>query len=241
MLPHLKNGWMLPETFPAVKAVYFDLDNTLIDRDTAFRHALPGWLHARVPGLPETQHAAHIAQILMHDGSGRTDRAVFCTWMQSTYSLYGMTVSDIANDLAATIAAYIGRDDAVIRLLALLQQSYRIGVISNGQGKTQRTKLLRAGLDTIFPPESIYIGGECGYEKPDRRIFDLALHDLGLPAGEVLFVGDHPVNDVAGAHAAGMKTCWVNPVSSASGLVPPPDRVVASVNELFSVLHICQV
>lgn len=230
---------MLPELFHTVKAIYFDLDNTLIDRDAAFDQALPGWLRARVPDLPESQYATHIPQILARDSSGHLDRVTFCTWLQSTYGLAG-TTGDIANDLAAAIAACITRNEAVVYFLASLRRSYRTGLISNGQGGTQRAKLVAAGLSGSFLPDTIYIGGECGYEKPDRRIFDLVVHNLGLAARDILFIGDHPLNDVAGAHAVGMKTCWVSHSLPASVLSTPPDMTVVSIDKLVNLSPVCQ-
>ncbi|MBT1710701.1 HAD family hydrolase [Fulvivirgaceae bacterium PWU5] len=230
---------MLPELFHTVKAIYFDLDNTLIDRDTALGQALPGWLRARVPDLPESQYATHIPQILTRDNSGHLDRVTFCSGLQSTYGLAG-TTGDIANDLAAAIAACITRNEAVVYFLASLRRSYRTGLISNGQGGTQRAKLVAAGLSGSFLPDTIYIGGECGYEKPERRIFDLVVHNLGLAAHDILFIGDHPLNDVAGAQAVGMKTCWVSHSLPASVLSTPPDMTLVSIDKLFTLSPVCQ-
>jgi putative hydrolase of the HAD superfamily len=231
---------MQPELFHAVKAVYFDLDNTLIDRDTAFHRALPGWLRAYVPGLLETQYARHIPQIVAMDNSGHLDRLTFCTWLQRTYSIAAITPQEIANELAAAIARQITYNEPVVHFLASMRRSFRTGLISNGQGRTQRAKLAAAGLGDSFQPETIYIGGERGYEKPDRRIFDLVVQDLGLAASEILFIGDHPVNDVAGANAVGMRTCWVRGAMPASVLSTRPDMVVSSIEELFNLSAICR-
>lgn len=51
---------------------------------------------------------------------------------------------------------------------------------------------------------------EFGKAKPDRAIFHHACERLGLPADEVLHVGDDPLLDVAGARDAGMRTAWIN-------------------------------
>jgi putative hydrolase of the HAD superfamily len=231
---------MLPELFHTVKAIYFDLDNTLIDRDAALRRALPGWLHVHAPTLPETQYDAHISQILAKDNSGHLDRVTFCSWLQGTYSIVDTTPGDIANDLAAAIAQCVTRNEAVVYFLAALRRSYRIGLISNGQGRTQRAKLVAAGLSASFLPETIYIGGECGYEKPDRRIFDLVVRHIGLAPGDILFIGDHPINDIAGAHAVGMKTCWVSHSLPASVLSTRADMTVVSIDKLFNLSRVCQ-
>ncbi|MHB8635622.1 MAG: HAD family hydrolase [Fimbriimonadaceae bacterium] len=49
-----------------------------------------------------------------------------------------------------------------------------------------------------------------GHEKPDRRIFDHATICLGLSAGEVLHVGDDPIDDLQGAREAGLRAVLID-------------------------------
>jgi FMN phosphatase YigB (HAD superfamily) len=64
--------------------------------------------------------------------------------------------------------------------------------------------------NTLFPLESIFVSGEIGAEKPMPRIFEAVLEATGAKAESALFVGDHAINDIHGAAAAGMMTCWVS-------------------------------
>jgi HAD superfamily hydrolase (TIGR01458 family) len=72
--------------------------------------------------------------------------------------------------------------------------------------------------------------------KPAREFYDLALADLGLPAGDVVMIGDNVENDLIGAAAAGCRTCIVRGTAfreDALAASPvPPDVVVDSVGEL---------
>lgn len=75
----------------------------------------------------------------------------------------------------------------------------RTGLLSNSWGFSYDRTL----LDELFDP--IVISGEVGMRKPEKRIFDLAVERLGLPASDVVFVDDAEPN-LVGARAAGLRT-----------------------------------
>lgn len=72
--------------------------------------------------------------------------------------------------------------------------------------------------------------------KPSRSFYELALADLGLPAREVLMIGDNVENDCIGAAAAGCRTCVVRGAAfreaALAAATVPADLVVDSVGEL---------
>ena len=77
-----------------------------------------------------------------------------------------------------------------------------------------------------------------GVPKPDPGIFHAACARLGLAPHEVLHVGDHPHIDVAGAAAAGLRTCWIDRGDHAwpDGL-PTADIRITSLAELADMLE----
>jgi putative hydrolase of the HAD superfamily len=87
-------------------------------------------------------------------------------------------------------------------ILERLGRRYRIGVISNADGKIAEV-LASAGIADCFP--SITDSGLVGYEKPHPAIFEAALRDLGASADESLYVGDGYSIDYLGATNAGMQ------------------------------------
>ncbi len=80
---------------------------------------------------------------------------------------------------------------------------YTIGLVSNGNGYPERS-----GLAGRF--DFVVFSQECGFEKPDPRIFDVALRQAGCTAGEMLHVGDSLGDDVRGAENAGVRSAWLN-------------------------------
>ena len=94
-------------------------------------------------------------------------------------------------------------DDVLPALEALKRKGIKLALISNWDDRLR--PLLRAsGLDRHF--DVTIISTEVGVHKPDRRIFEAALSQLNVPAGQALHIGDALREDVEGARAAGMRT-----------------------------------
>jgi len=86
-------------------------------------------------------------------------------------------------------------------LLGKLQSRYRLAVISNSDGRAEAKTIqyrLREHLEFVIDSQLV------GVEKPDKKIFDLALDKLQLPASECVYVGDIYSIDVVGATGAGL-------------------------------------
>lgn len=77
--------------------------------------------------------------------------------------------------------------------------------------------------------------GDLRLRKPHPRLFAAGISSLGeeVPPERVLFVGDDPERDIAGARAAGLRTCWISGGRSWPAGLEPPERVVADVVELL--------
>lgn len=95
--------------------------------------------------------------------------------------------------------------------LDALRSRYRLGVVSNANG-TVKHLFRRLGLADYF--ETIVDSGEAGVEKPDVRIFQLALRDLNVDPTSAVYVGDLFKIDVLGARAAGMRAVLIDPDGS---------------------------
>ena len=106
-----------------------------------------------------------------------------------------------------------GVEDA---LKAFKSAGLRLSVVSNANG-TVRALLDRLGLLQFF--EVVVDSAEEGVEKPEPRIFQIALERTGAEAGEALHVGDIYNVDVVGARAAGLRVALVDE----AGLYPDAD------------------
>ncbi|HYR11967.1 MAG TPA: HAD family hydrolase, partial [Longimicrobium sp.] len=101
------------------------------------------------------------------------------------------------------------RDRTVETLEELRRRGYRLGVISNADGRAEQA-LDAVGLRGHF--ELIVDSGLVGIDKPDPRIFHHALELMGVAPEEAVYVGDIYEIDVQGARAAGMRAILIDPL-----------------------------
>ena len=94
----------------------------------------------------------------------------------------------------------------VKEVLAELSPRYRLAALSDAQSIWAWPEMNAVGLDGIFDP--VIISSDFGFRKPDRRLFEVTLAGLGLPADRALFVGNDMYRDIYGAQACGMKTVF---------------------------------
>lgn len=92
-------------------------------------------------------------------------------------------------------------DGAVETVRALREAGHRVGVVSNAEGRVEQD-LRAAGFDGLL--ETVVDSHVVGVEKPDPKIFAIALERLGADASSAVFLGDVPAVDVEGARAAGI-------------------------------------
>jgi len=124
-------------------------------------------------------------------------------------TLYGVTPDDavLADLLRVRYEAFLSviqPIDGVPALLEKLRGRYRLGFLSNyPDGSAVRESIARSGIAAYF--DSIVVSGDLGYCKPHPIVFAKLLEGLGLPAREVVYVGDNWLADVQGARRIGMK------------------------------------
>lgn len=121
---------------------------------------------------------------------------------------------------------------AIDTLRRLGEAGVRLGLLSNGDGPSQRGKIERFALDEFF--DHIQIEGEFGIGKPDARAFRNALASLGVECDDAWMVGDNLEADILGAQEAGIHAVWVD--SAGDGLPEDtpvrPDRIIGALSDL---------
>src|SRR5262249_51308558 len=112
-----------------------------------------------------------------------------------------------------------------------------VGVLTDGMAAVQRRKLRALGLDRRVP--CIVVSDDYGLDcwKPSPVPYRAALEQLGVAAGQAVYVGDNPAKDFIGARALGIATVRVRrPVGDHSGTVldaaHEADVTIASLDEL---------
>jgi putative hydrolase of the HAD superfamily len=190
-----------------VRAVFFDLDGTLYDRDLAIRSTLVEQFSHFRDSLNGISRSAFVDRLLELDAHGHANQGRIYDQAAREWQL------DVhfAKELGRHFRSHYHRHcrlagDALSTLQALRQGGKILGVITNGPVQLQEKTLSCLGLDRCF--DLVVISEREGVRKPDPAIFARALERSGVRSGEAVYVGDHPEVDVAGACTAGLIAIW---------------------------------
>ncbi|WP_042379310.1 HAD family hydrolase [Streptacidiphilus melanogenes] len=218
----------------------FDLDNTLIDRNQAFRGWAQRFLRARALPLED------LGWLSTLDCGGYFPREAL---MRATVARYGLHVSleKLLDDYAETMIELIDcPEEHRTALRKARAAGWTLGIVSNGSTKQQRAKIERTGLDDLV--DGWIISEEADCEKPDPLIFRLAadrcrrspaLTDEADWTRSTWMVGDHAPADIAGAAVAGLRSVWLDhgrpwpeldyrPTLTATGIPEAVDEVLSA-------------
>lgn len=190
-----------------IEAILFDLDGTLLDRRATFRRHLDLQL-ARHPGVFRPQEASHyVARLLELDENGFLDRERFYASAEAEFNLAPGSAAVLKDDFEAHFPEEcIPLPNVHETLRELRTMNIALGLITNGRGLIQGRKIRRLGLSSAF--DVVVISDDFGYRKPDPRIFEHAVTQLGMPSAGAAYVGDNPEPDVTGAKLAGLHAIW---------------------------------
>jgi len=204
-----------------VKAVLFDLDDTLFDHRGCARDALAAvqGCHDRFRSMPfdalERAHAGFLEELHAQVMLGRMP--LEAARIERFRRLLAAMDVPSSEGLAARIAityrdTYRTARRAVAgapALLAAIKPFARIAIVSNNLLEEQQEKLRTCGLDGFV--DALVVSEEAGTSKPDPTIFRVALDRLHAWPGNAVMVGDSWAADVVGARRAGIRAIWFNP------------------------------
>lgn len=110
-----------------------------------------------------------------------------------------------------------------------------LAVVSNGVEYVQSGRLKASGLEEYM--DGVFISERVGAEKPNRRIFDTALRQLGVEnTKSVLVVGDSLNADIKGGKNAGLATCWANFTNDEDAEPQVADYTIHNWQQLFKIV-----
>jgi len=204
--------------------IFFDLDATLLDHETAVRGGLANLREAFGPAIPwdQDQFFAHwetVAEKYLPFSLTGKQLSFADQRRMRIKEIFGADLSTEEADRRFQIyldgysTHWTLYPDALPCLQAL--QDYRLGMITNGDGPQQRAKLATLGISGLF--STVIISREVGFAKPDREIFELAAKAAGVALDRCMYVGDRLDTDAQAAARAGMKGVWLNRVDGRRG------------------------
>jgi len=221
-----------------ILAITFDLDDTLWAIDPVIERAeqrMHAWLAEHYPRLPERYSPADLRALrdgivdtrpeLAHDLSALRRESLA---LAAQHCGYGREAADGAFAVMWQARNEVELFADVLPVLTELSGRLTLGGLTNGNAD-----IVRIGLHGLL--RFCITAREVGVAKPHPAIFDAASAAAGVPASQVLHVGDDPQRDVHGARAAGMRTVWVNRDGHTWPGGPPAD---AEITDLFGLLEL---
>lgn len=189
-----------------IKAIIFDLDNTLIDRQKAFKEMLERKFHILFDDEELIQKM--INDILKWDNNGTVERInVFKKWAE-VYHITKITPEQLDKEWSNESGSVAFLFDDVRDTLKELKKKYKIAVLTNGNASSQRRKLNTINIYDLL--DYSLVSSEYGVRKPDKKIFEYTAKQLDLKTEECSYVGDNYKIDILGSRNAGMLPVFIS-------------------------------
>nr|BFE85225.1 HAD family hydrolase [Planobispora longispora] len=211
------------------RLVLFDLDNTLVNLDEAFREWVAEFVEEHGLG------SEAVDWLFALDREGYPHREVFFGVVREHF-----TLSESAEELWGRYRRRMPylvrcRPEVMDGLLRLRAAGWKVGIVTNGTADNQLGKIQRTGLAEAV--DAYALSGLEGIRKPDVGLFEIAARRCGMSLGAGgWMVGDHLVADIGGGRAAGLRTVWIDR-GTWPGQEHEADHVVTDVLQAMEILH----
>lgn len=215
-----------------IKAVIFDLDDTLISEKEYVRS---GFRQVAINISKEYNLDIDKVYELLLDTFEEDSKNVFNRVFDK------LNISYEIDDIKKLVEIYRGHkpeiklyDDAKYILDTLYKKGIKLGMITDGYKITQRNKLEVLNIENYF--EYIVVTDELGREfwKPHSRPYEIMKDKLDLDYDEMVYVGDNVSKDFVTANKLGMNTIFINRIDGVYSGIEMDDEYLAN-SEVFNL------
>ncbi|KAG8444044.1 hypothetical protein GDO86_009294 [Hymenochirus boettgeri] len=232
-----------------IKAVFFDLDNTLIDTAGAGKKAIEEVMKLLIDNKQCKEEDACIicdkfqAKLVcetLDPSEMSIDELRVQHWEEAMQEVRQGEHKEVAQQCyilwKTRRLQLMTLSDSTKEMLRDLKTSVRLVLLTNGVSQVQREKIESCGAHPFF--DAVVVGGDHAEEKPASSIFQHCLDLVGLMPGDCVMVGDNLETDILGGLNAGLKaTIWVNKnPSTINKASPTPHYIIKSVLEVPNIL-----
>jgi HAD superfamily hydrolase (TIGR01549 family) len=240
-----------------VKAIYFDVDDTLFSTNTFHTTAIHKAMNEilkmlrnqfKLP-LPINKTEAKIIVDETYNDFKVGHRELFKLVLRRLNFQYGANLDEMTMAILEAKAIHIydkdthlnlEKDNDVINVLfELKDRGYELGIITNGSGLWQAFKYNKLDLYEHFKPKNVFISEVVGIKKPNPQIFKTVMKKSNLEDYFAIYVGDDPCNDIKAASMARMITVYVKTrdgENKNSKVTTKPCFVVNRLNNLPNII-----
>lgn len=221
-----------------IRAVVFDLDNTLVDFMAMKRQAVDAAITAMIDaGLDLTfdKIKSHIDAIYREQGIEY--QRVFDQLLQECLGRVDFRI------LSAGIIAYRRAREAALKpyphatatLMKLVKNGVKLAVVSDAPSREAWLRLCYINFHHIF--DAVVTYDDTGERKPSPKPFLMALMQLNVPPNEAIMIGDWAERDMVGAKNVGMYTAFAQYGDSFGNQNVTADHILADVSDILTVIE----
>ena len=221
-----------------IKAVIFDIDNTLTDfmkmKKAAVDAAVEGMMDAGLPGMKEDL-VKEVFEVYWKEGI--EDQKIFDKILKAKLGRIDFKI------LAGGILSYRRAKNGTMTLyprvnqtlIELINMRIKRTVISDAPKMEVWLRIVSLGLHYYF--DEIITSEDFGVKKPDPKPYRRALEVLGTKPEETLMVGDWPDRDILGAKGVGMRTAWAKYGDTFNTKESGADFVLNDIHEVVDIVR----
>jgi len=221
-----------------IKAVVFDLDNTLLDFMKMKRVSIKAAISSMVfAGLNIDKEKAEKQIYDIYDDYGYEYQEVFDLFLKENIGKVNYKI------LASAIIAYKKAKETSLTLYKnvdktlhnLTKMGLKIGVISDAPSREAWIRICSVNLEHTF--DTVVTLHDQGIHKPSSEPFLEAIQSLNVNAEETLMVGDWPERDIIGAKNVGMKTAFAKYGDTFDTKNSGADYVLEDISDLINIIN----
>ncbi len=221
-----------------IKAVVFDLDNTLVDFMAMKRQAVDAAIAAMQDAglkLPSEEIRSRIDEIYKLKGiefQNVFDQLLFDEFSKIDYKILS---SGVIAYRRAREAALVPYPHVIMTLMELMKLQLKLGVVSDAPGREAWLRLCYLNLHHIF--DAVVTFDDTGERKPAPGPFRKVLEKLSVKPSEALMIGDWAERDVVGAKQVGMKTVFARYGDTFGTVHSHADYDITDIAELVTIIQ----
>ncbi len=220
-----------------IKAIVFDLDNTLVDfmqmKRRAIEAAIPAMIDAGL-NLDASEISRHIDEIYKEKGLEYQkvfDEVLLRTLNKIDYKILSAAIVAYRRARVASLVPYPNVYPTLIRLIKL---GLKLGIVSDAPALEAWLRLSSLNFQYIF--DAIVTFDDTQERKPSPVPFNKILEKLSVKAEESIMVGDWAERDIVGAKLVGMKTAFAKYGDTFNTMNPDSDYILNDISELIDIV-----
>ena len=212
-----------------IKVLAFDLDNTIFSEIIFFKKIIKNCAHK----IMYKDDDVELFDVVYNSNS----KDLFGDFLRKVnkYSTYNQNIL-FSEYKFGKLELKIKRSRLL--MLSKCRDRFKTCLLTNGVLQAQKNKIKSLGIEDLF--DSIMYARSNGIEneKPNSKAFKMICNHFKCKPSEVMFVGDHPINDILGAKKFGMTAVWTSEFTECKNIPPEADYHIQNLHEITKILGV---